>query len=129
MLRFAPSVLLPVLAVAVCACGVGVVDGGDGGTGGGGAGGSGSSGPGEAVLTWEAPLTNADGSPLTDLVGYRVYLGTASAAYDPPVDVGSVLSHHLTGLTSAVRYYFAVTAYDTSGNESIFSNEVSKDIQ
>src|SRR5689334_159450 len=31
-------------------------------------------------LTWNAPTTNADGSPLTDLSSYRIYLGTSSPA-------------------------------------------------
>jgi hypothetical protein len=31
-----------------------------------------------ATLTWDAPTTNADGTPLTDLAGYRIYYGTTS---------------------------------------------------
>ena len=89
----------------------------------------GSAGPGEAVLAWDAPTTNTDGSALTDLAGYRLYSGTASAAYGAPIDVGNMTEYHVTGLSSGVRYYFTVTAYDASGGESVFSNEVYKDIK
>ena len=92
-------------------------------------GGDDSVGAGEASLTWDAPLTNADDSPLTDLAGYQVYWGTTSAAYETPVDVGDVTEYTVDGLDSGARYYFSVTAYDTSGNESAFSNEASKDIE
>ncbi|MEI9476673.1 MAG: fibronectin type III domain-containing protein [Deltaproteobacteria bacterium] len=60
----------------------------------------------------------------SDLAGYGVYYGTASRTYGAPINVGNVTSYTLTGLTPGVRYYFAVTAYDTGYNESGFSNEV-----
>ena len=61
----------------------------------------------------------------SDLGGYRIYYGTASRSYGSPVNVGRVTSYPLTGLSPGVRYYFAVTAYDTADNESGFSSEVS----
>ena len=30
----------------------------------------------EVTLSWDPPTTNADGTPLTDLAGYKVYYGT-----------------------------------------------------
>jgi len=60
-----------------------------------------------------------------DLAGYRVYYGTHSKNYDTVIDVGNVTHHMVTGLEPETRYYFAVTAYDTSLNESDFSEEVS----
>ena len=80
---------------------------------------------GEAVLSWDPPTTNTDGSWLTDLGGYRLYYGTASGNYGSVIDAGNVITHTVTELSGGT-YYFAVTAYDTSGNESGFSNEVSK---
>lgn len=73
----------------------------------------------QVQLTWNA---NTE----TDLAGYKVYVGTAAGTYGAPVDVGNVTAHTLT-LTPAAgqTYYFALTAYDTSGNESIKSSEVS----
>jgi len=60
-----------------------------------------------------------------DLAGYKVYFGTASGAYGPPIDVGNITKFTLPGFSPGHIYYFAVTAYDTSDNESGFSNEVS----
>lgn len=78
-----------------------------------------------ATVFWDAPTENADGTSLTDLEGYRVYYGTSSFNYSQNIDVGNVTTYMITDLVSEVTYYFAVTAYDTSGNESDFSNEVS----
>ena len=83
---------------------------------------------GQATLTWNPPTTNTDGTPLTDLAAYKVYYGTASGSYTTTVDVGNVTSYTVTGLNNNATYYFATTAYDTSGNESGYSNEVSKTI-
>jgi hypothetical protein len=41
------------------------------------------------------------------------------------LNVGNVTDYTLTGLTERGGYYIAVTAYDKSGNESVYSNEVS----
>ena len=76
------------------------------------------------TLAWDTPTTNADGTPLTDLAGYKVYHGTSSGNYSQYIDVGNVLNYMVSNLKNGVVYYFAVTAYDTSGNESDYSNEV-----
>jgi hypothetical protein len=75
------------------------------------------------TLSWDAPTTNADGTPLTDLAGYKVYYGTPSRNYSQNIDVGNVTTYTVDNLTEGLTYYFAVTAYDTGGNESGFSNE------
>ena len=61
-----------------------------------------------------------------DLAGYRLYVGEASGQYGEPVDVGNVTGHvmEITPQHGAT-YYFALTAYDTSGNESGYSDEAS----
>jgi len=61
-----------------------------------------------------------------DLAGYKLYHGTASGQYGEPVDVGNVTGHvmEITPQHGAT-YYFALTAYDTSGNESGYSDEAS----
>jgi hypothetical protein len=94
---------------------------GGGGTGGGGTGGGGGGGgatTGSISLAWDANTES-------DLGGYKVYYGTASRTYGTPIDVGNVTSHKAEGLTIGQTYYFAVTAYDTSNNESDYSNEAS----
>jgi uncharacterized repeat protein (TIGR02543 family) len=65
-----------------------------------------------------------DANTESDLAGYKVYYGTASGSYGNPTNVGNVTTYTLTGLTLGQTYYIAVTAYDTSNNESGYSNEV-----
>src|SRR6266853_1639343 len=78
-----------------------------------------------ASLAWDAVT-------VPNLSGYRVYFGTAPGTYlqavGQGISVGNVTTFTVTGLSSATRYYFAVTDFDTSGNESPYSNEVFKDI-
>ena len=81
---------------------------------------------GEATLSWDPPTTNVDGSPLTDLGGYKIYYGTASGSYTTSIDVGNTVSYTVTNLIAGTTYYFAATASDTLYNESGYSNEVSK---
>ena len=59
------------------------------------------------------------------VAGYKVYYGTASRAYSNSIDVGNATTYDLTGLTKGQTYFIATTAYDTSHNESGYSNEVS----
>ena len=122
---------------ALLILGAGCVQGVSGGGGGGGSGTGGGAGGGggvaatSALLTWDAPTQNADdaGSPLADLAGYKVKRGTVSGTYTAaaPIDVGNVLTYTVTNLPAGT-HYFVVTAYDTSGNESVASNEGSKTI-
>ncbi|MBI2568203.1 MAG: S8 family serine peptidase [Candidatus Schekmanbacteria bacterium] len=67
-------------------------------------------------VTWQGAIDD-------DLAGYRVYWGTESRSYGAPIDVGLETTREVTGLTGGVRYYAAVTSYDTSGQESGFSDE------
>lgn len=78
----------------------------------------------DATLTWNSPTQNEDGSPLEDLGGYILYFGTSSGTYTQSIDVNNVTTYQLTGLSDGTTYYFAITAYDTSGNESTYSNEL-----
>jgi hypothetical protein len=79
------------------------------------------------TLSWNAPTTNEDGSPVT-LSGYKIYYGPSSGAYTKSV---SVANSGATTVTYALSlspgtYYFTVTAISTDGQESAFSNEASK---
>ncbi len=80
---------------------------------------------GSVTLAWEAPTVNEDGSPITDLAGYRVYYGETSQAYTDVVNVGNSTGASIGGLPIGIPLYFSVTAYDLSGNQSTFSSEVS----
>jgi phosphodiesterase/alkaline phosphatase D-like protein len=83
------------------------------------------------LLNWRASAIAADASLSWDantesnLAGYKVYYGTSSGNYGPPVDVGNQTSFTVTGLNGLI-YFFAVTAYNDSGDESGYSTEVSK---
>jgi hypothetical protein len=59
----------------------------------------------------------------SDVAGYKVYYGTTSRNYQLHVDTGAFTSVEIDGLCSGTSYYFAVTAYDNSGNESAYSLE------
>ncbi|NOY64499.1 MAG: fibronectin type III domain-containing protein [Nitrospirae bacterium] len=82
----------------------------------------------EVTLSWDPPVENIDGTPLVDLAGYKIYYGTSSGVYTNVLDVKDTTTYTITGLPEGFTYYFAVTAYDIYGNESEFSNEVSKTI-
>jgi fibronectin type 3 domain-containing protein len=91
-------------------------------------GGTGITYPGSATLSWDAPTLNADGSPLTDLAGYKIYYGTSSRSYSVVlISMGTATSYVVSNLANGT-YYFAVTAINNSGGESDFSNEVIKTI-
>ena len=66
---------------------------------------------------------NANTEP--DLAGYKVYYGTQSGQYGTPSDVGNSTSYQCSVPDDGTTYYVAVTAYDTSDNESAFSQETS----
>jgi hypothetical protein len=79
---------------------------------------------GSITLAWDAP-TNIDGTPVVNVAGYNVHYGTSSGSYDKKVNTGTQTTCTINGLVPGT-YYLAVTCYDSSGNESAFSNEVSK---
>jgi len=72
------------------------------------------------TLTWDAVSD-------PDLAGYRVYASDSPGTYTQPgVSVGDTTTYEVEGLKRDTTYYFVVTAYDFMGNESSYSNEVSK---
>lgn len=79
---------------------------------------------GPIALSWVAPDENVDGSQLVDLAGYRIYYGTESRAYSDSVELedAGATNHSLT--LASGDYFVAMTAFDTEGHESSYSNEV-----
>ncbi len=80
------------------------------------------------------PLSNVHSAQVTlawdpntepDLAGYRVHYGTASRSYQAHLDAGLNTTYTVSNLPDGGSYFFAVTAYDSSGNESAYSGEVS----
>ncbi len=77
----------------------------------------------------ETVTVSWDANTESDLAGYNIYYGTSSGSYDNALDVGNNVSWFVNNLTANAIYYFAVTAYDFSRNESGFSDEVSTTIK
>jgi hypothetical protein len=69
-----------------------------------------------AVLVW-----NSNQEP--DLAGYNLYQGGESRTYTNRTTLPAVTTNRLGRLRSGT-YFFAVTAFNTSGAESDFSNEL-----
>lgn len=80
-----------------------------------------------ATVSWKAPTTNSNGTPITGLTGFRVYAGTTPGLYSQNVAVQGpgVTSVVLDGLASGNVWYFVVTAVNSAGLESPHSQEVS----
>jgi hypothetical protein len=100
------------------------------GGGGGGSSSSSSSNPPEGTtssitLSWETPVSLADGKPLADLSGFNIYYGKSPLGYSEVIDTGDVRTYTLQNMPAGT-YYFAITAYDPAGNETDFSSEVKK---
>jgi hypothetical protein len=75
------------------------------------------------TLEWDAPTLDAEGRPLTDLAGYRLYYSPAlppSGAQGVRLDLGTDTRATVSGLPAG-RWFFAVTAVDLAGNESDLS--------
>jgi hypothetical protein len=84
---------------------------------------------GTAMLSWTPPTANTDGSPLTNLAGYRVHWGTTRGSYAHSVTLnGAGLSSYVVDQLTPGTWYFVVTAVNALGVESSFSNEASKTI-
>jgi len=85
---------------------------------------------GSATLTWTPPTMNTNGTPLTNLSGYRVYWGTAAGNYPNGVTLNNPgLTSYVVGNLAPGTYYFVVTALSSAGVESQFSNTASKTIR
>jgi hypothetical protein len=84
---------------------------------------------GSATLSWQPPTENADGSPLTNLAGYVIRYGTKSDALAMEVRISN------PGITTAMienlapaTWYFTVSAYTSTGVESMPSTVGSKTV-
>jgi endoglucanase len=84
-----------------------------------------------AVVAY-ATITNLawDANTETDLAGYKLYQSTAGAT-GPFTYVKTIAKGTLTAATADLpdgTYWWVLTAYDTNGNESGYSNVVTRTI-
>jgi hypothetical protein len=78
------------------------------------------------TLGWVAPTQNSNGTLITDLAGYKIHYGTASANYTKVVAVSNPsLSRYVLDSLESGTYFFAITAYNSKGIESTLSGEIS----
>jgi hypothetical protein len=80
---------------------------------------------GSITISWLAPVEETDGSPLTDLTGYKIYWGMSLGDYPNSVTLNhpGVVTHVIENLTPGT-YYLVATAFDSDGVESEHSEVV-----
>ena len=71
----------------------------------------------QVTIAWDA---NSE----PEVAGYKLHYGTSAGQYPSLSDVGGQTACMLAGLQAGVAYFFAATAYDTYGNQSSYSQEV-----
>jgi putative Ig domain-containing protein len=88
-----------------------------------------SSAAGSIMLSWDPPTQRDDGTPLTNLAGYKLYWGTALGHYPNLASIPNpgVATYVVDELPSGT-YYLVATAYDSAGMESGYSNGVTETI-
>lgn len=84
---------------------------------------------GRATVYWEAPTQRVDGSPLTNLAGFRIYYGNTAddLRYVMQVADPGARSHVIENLTLG-SWFFVCSAYDAGGGESAHSGVATKTI-
>jgi hypothetical protein len=84
---------------------------------------------GAATLSWNPPTQNSDGTPLTNLVGYRIYYGRNQDNLTQFVVVTNPgLTRYVVENLSPARWYFEMTSVNEEGSESRRTQTVSKTI-
>jgi len=85
---------------------------------------------GSATLSWTPPTTRTDGSPLTNLAGYKLRHGNSAGNYPNTITISNPgLTTYMVENLASGTYYFVLASYDSTGSESVNSNPVSKTIQ
>lgn len=79
----------------------------------------------QVTLAWDPPLTNEDGSALTDLSGYKLYYGQRSSSYEYVVDVKDPQATSASlPLPWPGTWYISAKSYTSDGLESSLSEEI-----
>ncbi len=94
--------------------------------------GSATGGNGSVSLSWLAPTSRSDGSPIapSELSGYTVHYGPAPGKYTSFISIDDPFTTAVTVTDlPAGTYYFALTAVDNKGLQSAYSGAVTKRVQ
>lgn len=84
---------------------------------------------GSVTLSWTPPTTNVDGTPMTDLAGYRIYYGRSATTLDEFVPVTNAgTTRFVVDNLSPATWYFSMTAVNSAGVESSLSGVVSTNL-
>ena len=75
------------------------------------------------TLSWDAPLTNTDGSNYTDQSGYKVYRHDAGDVFTEIADIPHTQTTTDRTDVGVGTYCYVVTAYNLANRESEHSNE------
>jgi hypothetical protein len=82
---------------------------------------------GSATLNWTPPTENTDGTPVTNLSGYRIYYGNSAAAINESIQVANAgIATYVVSNLSPGTWYFEVRAYNAANMESSPSAVASK---
>jgi hypothetical protein len=86
---------------------------------------------GNYITTNNPPVTNLsnvtlawDASP-SSVSGYYLYIGNTSQSYTNQYNAGNNLTYTVSNVLVGATYYFVAKSYDSSGIESVPSNEIS----
>jgi hypothetical protein len=87
---------------------------------------------GSSELSWNANTES-------NLAGYKIYYVTSSrkdacpgnkkGGYENVIDTGKKTKYTIENLKWFTKYYYSTTSYNASGQESCFSEEVSKRVK
>jgi hypothetical protein len=83
---------------------------------------------GQATVSWVAPTINENGTPLTDLAGFKIYYGTATGKYTEVLNIDNKNTTSATFVLPNGNWFFAATAYNAAKAESKLSLEVMKPV-
>jgi len=71
---------------------------------------------GKVTLAWDPPNESSE------VAGYKLYYRMEDHPYTEAIDVGNTTKCIVKKLIHGRTYHFAVTAYNTNGHQSIYSN-------
>jgi hypothetical protein len=82
---------------------------------------------GSATVNWTPPTLNTDGTPLTNLAGYRIVYGNSANALDQSISVTNpgLTSYTVSNLGTGT-WYFGIITVNSAGVESDVSNVETK---